>query len=98
MPKTLAIPDAAVIHRPVPERVLDVEELRFSCDQTEVLHGLTFQLSRGEVLGLLGAKGAGKRTALKILAGILSPGSGRIDIQSFALPQDRDQVKRILGC
>jgi ABC-type protease/lipase transport system fused ATPase/permease subunit len=53
VPKTLAIPDAAVIHRPVPERVMDVEELRFSCDQTEVLHGLTFQLSGGEVLGLL---------------------------------------------
>jgi ABC-2 type transport system ATP-binding protein len=74
-----------------------VEGLRFSYGQAEVLHGLTFQLAPGEVLGLLGVNGAGKSTTLKILAGILSPGSGIIRIQGFTLPRDRDEAKRILG-
>jgi ABC-type multidrug transport system ATPase subunit len=55
---------------------IQVEGLRFSYDQVEVLHGLTFQLCPGEVLGLRGANGAGKSTTLKIIAGILSCGSG----------------------
>jgi len=76
---------------------IQVDGLRFNYDQGEVLHGLTFQLRAGEVLGLLGANGAGKSTTLKILAGILSPGSGRIRVQDFTLPEDRDPVKCILG-
>ncbi len=71
--------------------------MRFSYGRTEVLHGLTFHLAPGEVLGLLGANGAGKSTTLKILAGILSPGSGTIRVQGFTLPEDRDEAKRILG-
>jgi len=74
-----------------------VEGLCFSYGQAEVLHGLTFHLAPGEVLGLLGANGAGKSTTLKILAGILSPGSGTIRVMGFTLPQDRDEAKRILG-
>jgi ABC-2 type transport system ATP-binding protein len=76
---------------------LQVEGLRFSYDQVEVLHGLTFQLRAGEVLGLLGANGAGKSTTLKILAGILSSGSGKIRVHDFTFPEDRDQAKCILG-
>jgi ABC-2 type transport system ATP-binding protein len=76
---------------------IQVEGLRFSYDQVEVLHGLTFQLRPGEVLGLLGANGAGKSTTLKILAGILSCGSGKIRVQDFILPENRNEVKRLLG-
>lgn len=76
---------------------IEVEGLYFSYDQVEVLHGLTFQVRSGEVLGLLGANGAGKSTTLKILAGILSHGSGKIRVQEFTLPENRNEVKRLLG-
>jgi ABC-type multidrug transport system ATPase subunit len=52
---------------------IQVEGLRFNCDHSEILHGLTFHLRVGEVLGLLGANGAGKSTTLKILAGVEYP-------------------------
>lgn len=46
----------------------------------EVLRELSFTLQRGEVLGLLGANGAGKSTTLAIIAGILSPSSGCVHV------------------
>lgn len=46
----------------------------------EVLREVTLTLQRGEVLGLLGANGAGKSTTLAIIAGILKPSSGHVHI------------------
>lgn len=83
--------------KPMEKAAIQVEGLRFCYDQVEVLHGLTFELCLGEVLGLLGANGAGKSTTLKILAGILSCGSGKIRVHDFTLPENRNEVKRLLG-
>jgi ABC-2 type transport system ATP-binding protein len=77
--------------------VIQVEALRFSYDQIEVLHGLTFHVCSGEVLGLLGANGAGKSTTLKILAGILSHSTGTVQVAGLTLSEHRNEVKRLLG-
>jgi ABC-type multidrug transport system ATPase subunit len=50
---------------------IQVEGMRSGYNQGEGLHGLTFQLRAGEVLGLLGANGSEKSTTSKILAGML---------------------------
>ena len=46
--------------------------------KVQVLHGLSLELGRGEVLCLLGRNGAGKTTTLKTIMGLLKPRSGRI--------------------
>jgi ABC-type multidrug transport system ATPase subunit len=53
-----------------------VENLRFGYARAEILHGLSFTIAPGEVIGLLGPNGAGKSTTIKILVGVLEPSSG----------------------
>ncbi|HVT47393.1 MAG TPA: ABC transporter ATP-binding protein [Vicinamibacterales bacterium] len=74
-----------------------VENLRFGYARTDVLHGLSFAIQPGEVTGLLGPNGAGKSTTIKILTGLLEPGSGRVAIEGLELPRDALAVKRRIG-
>jgi ABC-2 type transport system ATP-binding protein len=74
-----------------------VENLRFGYARTEILHGLSFTIAPGEVIGLLGPNGAGKSTTIKILVGVLEPGSGRVVVDGLELPKDALAVKRLIG-
>ena len=76
---------------------ITVENLRFGYGRTEVLHGLSFEIARGEVTGLLGPNGAGKSTTIKILTGILEPGSGRVVVEGFDLPGQSVGLKQRIG-
>ncbi len=76
---------------------IEVENLAFGYHLKEVLHGITFHLEPGEVVGLLGPNGAGKTTTLKILTGILPPGGGHVRLQRFSLPAESLEAKRIIG-
>ena len=74
-----------------------VDQLRFGYGQTDVLHGLSFGIKRGEVTGLLGPNGAGKSTTIKILTGILEPRGGRVVVDGCDMPQQAVEVKRRIG-
>ena len=45
------------------------------------LHNLSFQVGKGEIVGIVGKNGSGKSTILKILTGVLNPTSGNVEIQ-----------------
>ena len=49
----------------------------------EALAGVSFQLQRGELVGLIGPNGAGKSTTIKILSGILEPTAGRCEVDGL---------------
>jgi ABC-2 type transport system ATP-binding protein len=74
-----------------------VESLRFGYAAADVLHGISFDIARGEVTGLLGPNGAGKSTTIRILTGILEPGSGSVEVDGFRLPDQAVEVKRRIG-
>lgn len=58
---------------------------------------ITFDVAPGEVFGFLGANGAGKTTAMRMLTGLLAPTSGGARVAGFDVARAADQVKRSIG-
>lgn len=65
-------------------------------DFTAVDH-LTFDVDRGEIFGFLGANGAGKTTAMRILCGLSHPTSGEATVAGFDVYRQREQIKANIG-
>jgi ABC-2 type transport system ATP-binding protein len=60
--------------------VVEVEELHKSYGAVERLHGISFEVQAGEILGFLGVNGAGKTTTIEILEGYRSRDGGRVSV------------------
>jgi ABC-2 type transport system ATP-binding protein len=58
---------------------------------------LPFDVSEGEIFGFLGANGAGKTTALRILCGLSLPTSGEIRVAGYSIYTDREKIKKSIG-
>lgn len=58
---------------------------------------LTFEVKVGEIFGFLGANGAGKTTAMRILCGLSYPSSGEVNIAGFDIYKEREKIKRNIG-
>ena len=79
-----------------PETVLEARELSREFDGVTVLDKFSFVLRKGEVLGLLGANGAGKTTAMNMLLGLTTPTSGSIQVFGKDLARHRIEIlKRV---
>lgn len=76
---------------PDAEIILEAVELTREFDGVRALDRFSFQLRRGEVLGLLGANGAGKTTAMNCLLGLTLPSSGQI--RAFGLDLHRHRIE-----
>ena len=59
--------------------------------------GLSFEVKRGEVFGLLGPNGAGKTTTLRMLASLISPDQGQIEIDGIDVLKDKKEIRKIIG-
>jgi len=58
--------------------IIELDGVDAGYGRTSVLHSVSLQVSRGEVVTLLGANGAGKSTTLRLLSGVLAPRRGRL--------------------
>jgi ABC-2 type transport system ATP-binding protein len=58
---------------------------------------LTFQVEKGEIFGFLGANGAGKTTAMRMLCGLLTPSSGKATIAGFDVYKQPEKIKMKIG-
>jgi ABC-2 type transport system ATP-binding protein len=58
---------------------------------------ITFDVKAGEVFGFLGANGAGKTTAIRMLTGLLAPSSGSASVAGHDVSADTESVKRAIG-
>lgn len=58
---------------------------------------ITFEVHRGEIFGFLGANGAGKTTAMRMLCGLSRPSSGEARVAGFDIYRDTERIKRNIG-
>lgn len=79
------------------DKLIQVRNLCKDFEEKSVLNHVSLEVSEGEIIGLLGANGAGKTTFLKLLSGLLEPTEGQIKISSYNPWNERDKVLRYLG-
>ena len=74
------------------EAIIKATDLtRMFGDFTAVDH-ISFEVKRGEIFGFLGANGAGKTTAMRMLTGLLIPTSGEAEVAGFDVYSQSEQI------
>jgi ABC-2 type transport system ATP-binding protein len=58
---------------------------------------ISFEVSKGEIFGFLGANGAGKTTAMRMLCGLSLPTSGEATVAGFDVNKENEKIKRSIG-
>src|SRR5215475_2663083 len=76
---------------------ISVQQLRRTYGTFTAVDDLSFEVGRGEIVGLIGPNGAGKTTTLRTLAGILKPTSGRVVVDGHDLATAPIEAKRRLA-
>lgn len=66
--------------------MLSVRDLHAGYGDKNVLHGVSLEVPRGQIVTLLGANGAGKSTLLKTIVGLLPKTAGTIELDAVPLP------------
>ncbi len=79
------------------EKIIEVKDLTKSFGHFTAVKSITFDVYKGEIFGFLGANGAGKTTAMKMLIGISTPTSGSATVGGFDVFTHADSVKRNIG-
>jgi len=79
------------------EKVISVRNLVKRFGNFIANDNLTFEVYKGEIFGFLGANGAGKTTAIRILSGLSSPTSGEVKVAGFDAAKEPEKIKRNIG-
>ncbi|BFM06121.1 ABC transporter ATP-binding protein [Halioxenophilus aromaticivorans] len=76
---------------------LQADELRVARGGKEILHGLSFHVSAGEVYALLGGNGAGKSTTLLSFLGFIEPTSGAVNVNGQSVTSNLTQARSAIA-
>ncbi len=79
------------------EHIIEVKDMVKKFGSFTANDHLTFHVERGEIFGFLGANGAGKTTAMRILCGLSYPTSGEIRVAGHDVYRERERIKRKIG-
>jgi ABC-2 type transport system ATP-binding protein len=79
------------------QHIIEVENLVKKFGSFVANDHLNFYVKKGEIFGFLGANGAGKTTAIKILCGLWKPTSGKINVAGFDVYRETEQIKKKIG-
>jgi ABC-2 type transport system ATP-binding protein len=79
------------------EHIIEVKDLVKKFGSFTANDRLTFHVCRGEIFGFLGANGAGKTTAIRILCGLSYPTSGEIRVAGHDVYREREKLKKKIG-
>lgn len=79
------------------ELVIKTEKLTKRFGDFIAANEITFEVEKGEIFGFLGANGAGKTTAMRMLCGLSTPSSGSATIAGFDVYKQTEQIKKNIG-
>lgn len=79
------------------KNVIQVENLTKKFGDFTAVNNISFEVKRGEIFGFLGANGAGKTTAMKMLIGISKPSSGKATVADFDVYHQTEAIKKNIG-
>ncbi len=79
------------------ENVIEVEHLVKAFGTFKAVNDISFKVKRGEIFGFLGANGAGKTTAMRILTGLNQPTSGKGMVAGYDVATEYEQIKQHIG-
>ena len=76
---------------------IKVENISKSFGKVRALDGISFEVERGELFGLIGPDGAGKTTLFRLLATLLNPDEGRAEVDGFDIVKDYHAIRERVG-
>ena len=78
-------------------RMISVRNVSKSYGRVRAVSGVSFEIPRGQVVGLLGANGAGKSTTIRMITGFLPTDEGRIEVCGHDIVEDSIRARRLIG-
>lgn len=79
------------------ETVIQTNKLTKKFGDFIAVNAISFEVYRGEIFGFLGANGAGKTTAMRMLTGLSIPTSGEANVAGFNVYNNRNEIKKNIG-
>ena len=70
----------------IKEYLVAMVKRKLQYDEFRALNGVSFEIQKGEVIGIVGSNGAGKSTVLKVISGILRPTEGKVSLEGNVVP------------
>lgn len=80
-----------------PEAIIKVEHLMKVFGNFAAVNDISFEVEKGEIFGFLGANGAGKTTAMRILCGLSFPSGGRATVMGYDVRTQSELIKKNIG-
>ena len=79
------------------DKVIIAEKLTKRFGDFAAVDGISFEVSKGEIFGFLGANGAGKTTAMRMLCGLSMPTAGQASVAGFDVYKQTEKIKQNIG-
>lgn len=90
-------PKNSAQNNPKNNAIIKVQNLTKTFGDFRAVDNISFEVARGEIFGFLGANGAGKTTAMKILCGLSLPTSGKGEVAGFDIATQSEKIKQNIG-
>ena len=81
----------------VDDKVITAHKLTKKFDDFTAVDHISFDVHKGEIFGFLGANGAGKTTAMRMLCGLSLPTSGEATVAGFDVYKENEKIKKSIG-